>query len=266
MKRMNITHKRMSIMEFDGDFVLKALDELIKIEKDWVPPVDEMAMYIRPFCIGNGTHLGVKSSDDFIYCIILSPVGAYYPEGMAPTKIYIEDKYVRSVEGGTGAYKAGANYAGTLQPGEEVLAKGFSQICWLDAKERKYIEEVGTSNIVFVIDGKVVTPTLKTGTILPGITRDTTLQLAREWGYDVEERPVSVEEVFKAADEGKLNEAFATGTAAVISPVGLIHYKGKEAIINDQKTGPLSQRIYDEVTDLQYGRKEDTRGWIHIVE
>jgi len=266
LQRMNDTLNRLAMAEIDIDFVLTALRKLISIDKDWVPPVDGMALYIRPFCIATGTVLGVKRSSKYKYFIILSPVGAYYPEGMKPTKIYVEDKYVRSVEGGIGNYKAGANYAGTLKPGDEVISKGYSQICWLDAKEKKYIEEVGTSNIAFVIDGKLITPSLERGTILPGITRDTVIRLAKEWNIPLEERDVTVDEVFKAAEDGSLTEVFATGTAAVISPVGLMRYKDKEVIINNQQIGPLSQRLYDEVTSIQYGKKEDTRGWTLIVE
>lgn len=266
MERMNSTHDRLAMPTFDVDAMLEAIEELIKVDKDWVPPKDGMALYIRPFCIATGTHLGVKRSDKYLYFVILSPVGAYYPEGMKPTKIYIEDKYIRSAQGGIGHYKAGANYAGTLKPGEEVIQKGYSQICWLDAKENKYIEEVGTSNIMFVIDGKIVTPPLTRGTILPGITRATVIQLAKEWGIPLEEREITIDELFKAAEEGRVTEAFATGTAAVISPVGLLKWKDKEVVINNQVIGEISQRLYDEITDLQYGKKEDTRGWIKVVE
>jgi branched-chain amino acid aminotransferase len=266
LNRMNDTMKRLAMVPLDVDFMLEAIKKLLKIEKDWIPPVDGMSIYIRPFCIATGTVLGVKRSSTYKFFVILSPVGAYYPEGMKPTKIYVEDHYIRSCEGGIGSYKAGANYAGTLMPGDEVIKKGYSQICWLDAKEKKYIEEVGTSNIAFIIDGKLVTPSLKRGTILPGVTRDTVIQLAKEWKIPVEERDVTVEEIFKAAEDGSLSEVFATGTAAVISPVGLMKWKDKEVVINDQKIGPISQRLYDEITNLQYGKKEDSRGWIQIVK
>ncbi|NMC57329.1 MAG: branched-chain amino acid aminotransferase [Eubacteriaceae bacterium] len=266
LHRMDETMQRLAMTNIDTDFVLEAIKKLLVIEKDWIPPVDGMAIYIRPFCIATGTHLGVKRSDTYKYFVILSPVGSYYPEGMKPTKIYVEDNYIRSAEGGIGKYKAGANYAGTLLPGDEVMKKGYSQICWLDAKEKKYVEEVGTSNIAFVINGKLVTPSLDRGTILPGVTRDTVIKLAKEWNIPVEERDITVEEVFKAAEDGSLSEVFATGTAAVISPVGLMRWKDKEVIVNEQKIGPISQRLYDEVTDLQYGKKEDKRGWIQIVE
>jgi len=265
LERMNKTQERLAMPEFDSEFVLDAIKKLVNIDKDWVPPVEGMAMYIRPFSIATGTTLGVKRSDKYKMFVILSPVGAYYPEGVKPTKIYVEDKYIRSAEGGIGAYKASANYAGTLKPGEEVLEKGFSQICWLDAKEKKYIEEVGTSNIMFVLDGTLYTPSLKRGTILPGITRATVIELAKEWGVEVKEKDLSVKKVFKAAEEGRLTEVFATGTAAVISPVGLMKWKDKEVIINNQEIGPLSQRLYDEVTALQYGQKEDTRGWAPVI-
>ncbi len=265
LARMNQTHERLAMAQFDSEFVLEAIKKLVVIDKEWVPPVEGMSLYIRPFSIATGTVLGVKRSDKYKLFVILSPVGAYYPEGVKPTKIYVEDKYVRAVEGGIGGYKASANYAGTMKPGEEVLEKGFSQICWLDAKENKYIEEVGTSNIMFVIDGKLITPSLERGTILPGITRNTVIQLAKEWGIPVEERDLSVKKVFKAAEEGKLTEVFATGTAAVISPVGLMKWKDKEVIINNQEIGPLSQRLYDEVTAIQYGQKEDTRGWAPVI-
>ena len=260
-KRTNKTNNRLCIPEIDEDFYVEAVKAIVSVDKDWVPSKKDTSLYIRPFIIASEAFLGVRPSKEYIFIIILSPVGPYYPEGLKPTKIYVEDKYVRSVNGGTGEAKIGGNYACGLKSQVEAAEKGFSQVLWLDGNERKYIEEIGTSNAFFIIDGEVVTPPL-TGTILAGITRDSVIQLLKDWGVPVREERITIMDIKKAYDEGRLDEVFASGTAAVISPVGELKWKEHDMIINNNEIGEISQRIYDTVTGIQNGTMEDTHNWV----
>lgn len=261
MARLNESNKRLCIPEFDGDFVIEGIKKLVNIEKEWIPTAPGTSLYIRPFVIATDVHVGVHPSHTYKFIVILSPVGAYYKEGINPVKIYVEDDFVRAVKGGLGYAKTAANYAASLKSQVIAEEKGYTQVLWLDGIERKYIEEVGTMNVMFVIDGEVVTPELN-GSILPGITRMSTIELLRDAGYKVTERRVSIEEVFEAAENGKLDEAFGTGTAAVISPIGLLEWEGKKVVINDGKIGPISQKVYDTITGIQSGAVEDKFGWV----
>ncbi len=261
MARLNESNKRLCIPEFDGDFVIEGIKKLVNIEKEWIPTAPGTSLYIRPFVIATDVHVGVHPSHTYKFIVILSPVGAYYKEGINPVKIYVEDDFVRAVKGGLGYAKTAANYAASLKSQVIAEEKGYTQVLWLDGIERKYIEEVGTMNVMFVIDGEVVTPELN-GSILPGITRMSTIELLKDAGYKVTERRVSIEEVFEAAENGKLDEAFGTGTAAVISPIGLLEWEGKKVIINDGKIGPISQKVYDTITGIQSGAVEDKFGWV----
>ncbi len=261
MARLNESNKRLCIPEFDGDFVIEGIKKLVNIEKEWIPTAPGTSLYIRPFVIATDVHVGVHPSHTYKFMVILSPVGAYYKEGINPVKIYVEDDFVRAVKGGLGYAKTAANYAASLKSQVIAEEKGYTQVLWLDGIERKYIEEVGTMNVMFVIDGEVVTPELN-GSILPGITRMSTIELLKDAGYKVTERRVSIEEVFEAAENGKLDEAFGTGTAAVISPIGLLEWEGKKVVINDGKIGPISQKVYDTITGIQSGAVEDKFGWV----
>jgi branched-chain amino acid aminotransferase len=260
IERMNASARRMVMPEVDGDFFLRALKELILLEREWIPKSEGTSLYIRPTMIANEPALGVRPAEQYLFYIILSPVGAYYREGFSPTKIYVSDTYVRAAKGGAGEAKTSGNYGPTLLASKQAAQKGYTQVLWIDAKERKYVEEVGTSNIFFVLGEQLVTPPLG-GTILPGVTRDSVIQIARHWGVEVSERPITIHEVIDAAKSGALKESFATGTAAVISPVGDICYKEQELQIADGKIGKWSQRLYDEITGIQYGHKEDPFGW-----
>ncbi|MBO8434046.1 MAG: branched-chain amino acid aminotransferase [Tyzzerella sp.] len=261
MARLNESNKRVCIPEFDGDLVIEGIKKLVNIEKEWIPREEGTSLYIRPFVIATDVHVGVHPSKTYKFMVILSPVGAYYKEGINPVKIYVEDDYVRAVKGGLGYAKTAANYAASLKSQIVAEEKGYTQVLWLDGVERKYIEEVGTMNVMFVIDGEVVTPELN-GSILAGITRMSTIELLRDAGYKVTERKVSIQEVFDAYENGKLDEAFGTGTAAVISPIGVLEWNGKKITINDGKIGPVSQKVYDTITGIQSGKLEDKFGWI----
>ena len=265
IRRMNLSAERLSLPQVPEDLALAGITELVKLEQDWVPHEKDTSLYIRPFLIGVDPALGVHSSHHCQYIVIVCPVGAYYPEGLAPVKIYVEDQDVRAVKGGTGMAKAGGNYAASLRAGDRAESKGYTQVLWLDGVERKYIEEVGAMNIFFKIDGKIVTPVLN-GSILPGITRNSVLELCRSWGMEVEERKVSVEELIQAQRDGKLEECFGSGTAAVISPVGKLRYKDEVMTIGGGAIGPVSQKLYDTVTGIQLGRLEDPFGWRVVVE
>ncbi len=264
-KRMNVSAKRMVIPELDEEFCLKALMELLKVEKDWVPHTEGASLYIRPFIISCDPYVGVRPADHYMFMIILSPSGAYYSTGLNPVKIYVEQKYVRAVRGGTGFAKTAANYAISLAGQDEAHKQDYEQVLWLDGVEQKYIEEVGSMNIFFVIDGEVITPQL-TGSVLPGITRKSALEICKKKGYKVSERRITIEEVAKAYDEGKLDEVFGTGTAAVISPVGHLKWGDKIMTINDNKIGEISQMLYDTMTGIQYGKLPDEFGWIYKLE
>ena len=264
LERINISAKRLCIPPLHLELALKALVMLVGIEKDWVPSTIGTSLYVRPTIIANEAFLGVRPAKSYLYYIILSPVGAYYPEGMNPVKILVVDKFVRAVEGGVGSAKTGANYAASLYASEEAKHEGFTQVLWLDGRERKYIDEVGTMNIMLKIDGEVITPPLG-GTILAGVTRDSVLTLLREWGMRVSERQIAIDEVAAAARKGTLEEVWGTGTAAVISPVGELSYKGERIVVNGGQIGPLTQKLYDAIVGIQYGTAPDPHGWTVVV-
>ncbi len=259
--RMNQSALRMCMPRFPEERVLQALKALIYLDQDWVPSEPGATLYIRPTMVAIEPHLGLRSAEEYLFYIINSPVGAYYAEGFSPTKIYVEDSYVRAVPGGVGFAKTAGNYAASLKAQAEAHSKGFTQVLWLDAVEHKYIEEVGTSNIFFVINGVLTTPPLG-GSILPGITRDSVMALAKEWDIPVEERRLTIGEVIEAAENGSLEESFGTGTAAVISPVGELTYCEKTYAIAGGKIGPLSQRFYDAIQEIQFGAREDSHNWV----
>lgn len=264
-KRLNSSNERLVIPELPVDMAMEGLMELLKVEKDWVPSADGAALYIRPYIIAVDPFLGVRPGDEYLFIIILSPSGAYYASGLNPVKIYVESKYVRAVRGGMGYTKTGGNYAASLIGQDEAHKEGYSQVLWLDGVEQKYVEEVGAMNIFFVIDNEVITPALQ-GSILPGITRKSVIELCKSWGMAVTERRISIEEISAAYDAGKLQEVFGTGTAAVISPVGHLKYGDKVMEINGNKIGEVSQKIYDTMTGMQWGKIEDKFGWIVPVE
>ena len=264
-KRLNSSNERLVIPELPVEMAMEGLMELLKVEKDWVPSAEGAALYIRPFIIAVDPFLGVRPGDEYLFIIILSPSGAYYASGLDPVKIYVESKYVRAVRGGMGYTKTGGNYAASLIGQDEAHKEGYSQVLWLDGVEQKYIEEVGAMNIFFIVDGEVITPALQ-GSILPGITRKSVIELCKSWGMKVTERRISIAEIAEAYDAGKLDEVFGTGTAAVISPVGHLKYGDKIMEINDNKIGAVSQKIYDTMTGMQWGKIADQFGWIVPVE
>ena len=264
-KRTNNTNKRMCIPQIDEQMYIDAIKELVAVDKDWIPQKPDTALYIRPFIIGTDKFLGVAASNTYKFIIILSPVGPYYESGLAPTRMYVENEFVRSAPGGTGYAKIGGNYAAAMIAEQKAHDMGYDQVLWLDAKEGKYVEEIGTSNAFFKIDGELYTAPLE-GTILPGITRDSMITVMKDWGYKVNEVRFTIEDVFKAAEEGRLEEVFATGTAAVISPVGELYWNDRHIVINNNEIGELSQKLYDELYGIQTGEKADTRGWIVPVE
>ena len=260
--RMNRSAKRLCMPEIDVERAVKELEELIKIEKEWIPTAPGTSLYIRPFMIADEAFLGVHPSKKYIFAIILSPVGSYYANGLEPVKIYVEDTLTRASLGGTGEAKCLGNYAASLLGAEKAKQMGYEQVLWLDAETKKYIEEVGAMNMFFVIDGTVVTPMLD-GSILPGITRDSAIKVLKKNGYKVEERHVGVDEVIDALKNGKLDEAFGTGTAAVISPVGTIGYKDEVYTINDNKIGKISLWLYEQITGIQTQKIEDSFDWVY---
>lgn len=264
-KRLNVSNKRMVIPPINEDDCLEALMKLLEIEKDWVPHTDGTALYIRPFIFATDPYVGVRPADHYLFMIILSPSGAYYSTGLNPVKIYVENNYVRAVRGGTGFVKTAANYAISLAGQEEAHEQNYEQVLWLDGVERKYIEEVGSMNIFFVIDGEIITPEL-TGSVLPGITRKSAIEVCRSKGYKVTERRITIQEVADAYNSGKLNEVFGTGTAAVVSPVGHLKWGEKIMEINDNKIGNISQMLYDTITGIQWGKIPDEFGWIKEVK
>lgn len=261
IKRMNKSAKRLCMAELEPEKTLEAIKELIMLEKDWIPTAEGTSLYIRPTMIATQAFLGVHPSNKYRFFVILSPVGAYYAQGLKPVKILVEDKYVRSAVGGTGEAKCLGNYAGSLIAGQIAEEKGYSQVLYLDASERKYIEEVGAMNIFFVIDGKVVTPML-TGSILDGVTRKSAIEVLKYDGYEVEERRISIDELIEAAETRKLTEVFGTGTAAVISPVGTLGYKGRDIEITGDKMGKITTYLYDRITGIQKGKSPDVFNWL----
>jgi branched-chain amino acid aminotransferase len=261
LKRLNNSAVRMCMPRIPVSKVLQAMKGLVYLDRDWIPEGEGAALYIRPTMVATEGALGLRPSSEYLFFIIKSPVGAYYAEGFSPTRIYVEDKYVRAVPGGVGEAKTAGNYAASVKALTEAQQKGYTQVLWLDALEHKYVEEVGTSNIFFVINDELITPPLG-GTILAGITRDSVLQLARDWGIAVDERRITIDEVIAAAEDGTLTEAFGAGTAAVISPVGEFGYKGKSIMINNGKTGEISQRLFDGIQALQRGMMQDEHNWL----
>ncbi len=259
-KRANASNDRLCIPQIPEEDFVQAIKTVVAVDKDWIPTEPGTSLYIRPFVIATDEFLGVAPSKTYLFIIILSPSGAYYESGLAPVGIWIEDEYVRAVRGGIGFAKTGGNYAASLIAQVKAHDGGYSQVLWLDGVERKYIEEVGAMNIAFKIDGKIVTPALN-GSILPGITRDSVLFLCRQWGMEVEERKVSVDELIEAQKNGKLEEVFGTGTAAVISPVGKLRYMDEVMTIGDGNIGPVTQKLYDTITGIQTGKIEDKYGW-----
>ena len=261
IERMNNTNARLCIPKLNNDDVLDAIKAIVSVDQEWVPSAQGTSLYIRPFIIATDVQLGVHPSKSYKFMIITCPVGAYYAEGIKPVKIFVEREYVRAVKGGTGFAKVGGNYACSLIGQQKAEQMGYSQVLWLDGIEHKYIDEVGAMNVFFVIDGKVITPALEEGNILPGVTRMSSIQLLRDMGYTVEERKLSLAEVEAAYAEGKLDEAFGTGTAAVVSPMGLLDTGDQKMIINNNEIGPVAQKLYDTLTAIQWGKAEDKFGW-----
>lgn len=259
-ERMNESALRICMPRIPVDKVLKGLRALLYLERDWVPSAPGASLYIRPTMIAVEPKLGVKPATSYYFYIILSPVGAYYAEGFSPTKIYISDKYVRAVKGGVGYAKTAGNYAASLLACEEAKQAGYAQVLWLDACENKYIEEVGTSNIFFLIGDELITPPLG-GSILPGITRDSVMKLAEKLGITVKEKRISIDDVIVANENGSLKEAFGTGTAAVISPIGEFLYRDRKFFVNNGEIGEVSQRLFDELQQIQFGSGEDSFNW-----
>lgn len=259
-KRTTNTNERMCIPQIDEELFVEAIKAVVQVDRDWVPNKKGTSLYIRPFIIADEPFLGVRPANHFLFMVILSPVGPYYAGGLAPTKIYVEDEYVRATPGGTGEAKIGGNYAAGLKSQEKAHHKGYEQVLWLDGVERKYVEEIGTSNAFFRIGDEVITAPLN-GTILPGITRDSVINLLKQWGVKVSERRITIDEVFEAGKNGELVEMFASGTAAVISPVGELCWKEEKVTINKGEIGELSQKLYDELYGLQIGEVEDKLEW-----
>jgi len=264
LNRLNRSADILCIPRVDVEVVHEGLRKLIELEKNWVPAKHGTSLYIRPFIFATDPYLGLRVAENYKMAIILSPVGAYYAAGFNPVNIMVEDKFVRAVPGGVGEAKTPANYAASLRAAVEAKKAGYAQTLWLDGIERKYIEEVGAMNIFFKINGELITPALS-GSILGGITRKTVLEIAKDWGLKATERRITIEEVFEAHANGQLEEVFGSGTAAVISPVGELSWKGEKIVINGNKTGELAQKLFDYVTSLQYGKAKDKFGWVEKV-
>lgn len=260
-KRLNQSCDRLCIPKIDEQLAMEALLKLVDIDRDWVPCQQGASLYIRPFIIATEPTLGVHASKHYKFFIIMSPSGAYYANGLAPVKIFVETKYVRAVNGGTGFAKTGGNYAASLKAQNVAAESGYEQVLWLDGVHHKYVEEVGAMNVFFKINGKIVTPKLD-GSILPGITRKSVIQILTDWGYDLEERLLSIDELIQANASHTLEEAWGSGTAAVISPIGELSYNGIEMTINHREIGPVAQKLYDELTGIQWGKIADPHNWI----
>lgn len=260
VRRLNTSCDRLCIPMLPEDAALEGIKALVALESDWVPGEPDTSLYIRPFVIATDAGLGVHASHSYLFCIICCPVGAYYKEGLNPVRIYVESEDVRAVRGGTGFTKCGGNYAASIRAGARAEDKGYAQVLWLDGVQRKYIEEVGSMNVMFKLDGKIVTPAL-TGSVLPGITRRSCLELLRDWGYAVEERLISVQELFDAAEAGALEEAWGTGTAAVVSPIGEMGWEDRTVQISGGAIGSLTQKLYSTLAGIQWGTEPDPYGW-----
>lgn len=264
MRRMNDSAERIGLPQFDEQDGMQALLALVDLDRDWVPAADGTSLYLRPFLIATDPSLGIHTIEHALFCIIASPSGSYYKEGINPVRIMIETADVRAVRGGTGYAKCGGNYAAANRAGARAEQLGYSQVLWLDGVERKYVEEVGSMNVMFKIAGTVVTPKL-TGSVLPGITRRSCIQLLQDWGVPVEERLLPVDELMDALQAGTLEEAFGCGTAAVVSPIGELRYGDVQMQVGGGRIGALTQRLYDELTGIQYGRRPDPHGWVYPV-
>lgn len=264
-KRHNNSNTRLCIPTIPEDDYVYYVKEFVKYEQEWVPHLAETSLYIRPFVFATECGMGVHPAKTYKFMIVLSPSGSYYAEGVNPVKIMVEHEMVRAVVGGTGFTKCGGNYAGSILAQKKAEESGYSQVLWLDGVHRKYVEEVGAMNIMFKIDGEIITAPCE-GSVLPGITRDSILHILRDWGYKATERLLSIDEIMEAARAGKLEEVFGTGTAAVISPVGELKYKDEVAVINNFQTGPLTQKLYDYLTGIQWGKVEDKYGWMYPVK
>ena len=260
-QRMQDSSERMCIPTIPVEDYVQAVKALVEVDKDWVPHIEGSSLYIRPFVFANDVGLGVHASKHYIFCIIAAPSGAYYAEGINPVRIYVEDEYIRAAPGLTGYTKCGGNYAASIKAGEEAEKKGFAQVLWLDGVEKKYVEEVGAMNIFFKIDGKVYTAAC-TGTVLPGVTRRSCIELLKDWGYEVIEGKLAIETIMEAGHNGTLEEVFGTGTAAVVSPVKELTWKGESIQISGGQIGELTQKLYDTLTGIQWGKLPDEKGWI----
>lgn len=265
-RRFNASAERMRMPHVDEEDHLQAMIDLVTLEHAWVPSAPESSLYLRPFMIATEPALGVHASESYLHCIIVGPVGAYFSTGLKPVSVYISDEYVRAAAGGTGAAKTGGNYAASLYVAEQVKAKGYQQVLWLDAKEHRYVEEVGAMNIAFVYDGKhIATPALS-GSILAGITRDSLLRLAPDLGYTVSEEQLDINDILRDIESGKITEAFGCGTAAVIAPVGDFGFKGKTYTVGNGQIGPVSAHLRQSLTDIQWGRVPDPYHWTHTIQ
>ncbi len=264
IRRMNRSAERLCLPEIPEDLAMQVLTTFVELEQDWTPSAEGTSLYLRPFMFGNDESLGVHAVHNATYVIIASPVGSYYAEGINPVKIMIESEDVRAVRGGTGYAKCGGNYAASNRAGERAAQQGYSQVLWLDGVERKYIEEVGAMNVMFKIGGKIVTPMLS-GSILPGITRMSCIAVLKDKGYEVEERLLSIDELEAAMENGTLEEAWGCGTAAVVSPIGELCYKGVKYPVNNGEIGEVTQMLYDTLTGIQWGKVEDKFGWIQEI-
>lgn len=264
-KRFNRSAEKVCMPTIDTAFQFKALEALLALDKEWIPHSIGSSLYIRPTMIASEPHLGVRPAAEYLYYLITGPVAAYYAEGFNPVTIYVSDEHVRAVRGGVGEAKTMANYAASLYAAELAKKKGFTQVLWLDGVERRWVEEVGTMNIFFRLKDELVTPPL-TGSILPGITRDSVIQLARHWGITVTERLISIDEVVESIQSGDMKEVFGTGTAAVISPVGEISYREKHYRVRDGGVGEWAKKLYDEIVAIQYGETEDPFGWVYTLK
>lgn len=263
-KRLQSSCERLCMATIPEEIFLNAVNSLIECEKDWIPNEKGSSLYIRPFIFATEAAVGVHASNSYKFMIILSPVGNYYPEGVNPVKIYVENEYVRASKGGTGDIKCGGNYASSLLAQTKAVKKGYTQVLWLDGKERKYIEEVGTMNAFFKIDGEIYTAPLN-GSILPGITRDSCIELLRDWGYKVNEIQLSIMDLFEAGKNGKVEEAWGTGTAAVISPIGELNYNGEILKVNNFQIGQITKNLYETISGIQCGEKTDYKNWVKTV-
>ena len=260
-RRMIRSNERLCMPAFPEEMFIEAVRELVRVEADWVPSEPETSLYIRPFMFATEASLGVHMANAYKFIVICCPVGAYYKEGVNPVRILVEDEYVRAVKGGTGFTKCGGNYAASIAGQVKAEKMGCSQVLWLDGVNRKYVEEVGTMNIMFKIDNEIYTAPIE-GTVLPGVTRDSIIHILRDWGYKVNETHLSIDDLMKAGHEGRLEEAFGTGTAAVISPVGEFIYRDDKVEVNGFKTGELTQKLYNYLTGIKWGTEEDKYGWI----